>query len=625
MRTMIGALAAVMLFVGVAYGGNASEPMGEPVLEPPTMHSLGVHWIVCGDDNKNARIDFSYRKMGTSEWRKAPPLWRVEKGLHKRKDGESSVQVPDDAWLFAGSALLLEGQTEYELKLTLIDPDGGGVEKLLKQSTIGEPIAPADMKELHVVPGNGGGTGTASDPFKGIDAAMKAAGPGTRFLLHKGLYQGPIVINKSGQPGKPIILQAAGDGDAIIDGGSPVPKDVDVGPKQTGNALCLHGTRDIWIEGLTIRNAFFGINLNNAQRSIVRRCNIHDVHVGVWGSSNTQQVMTGFWISDNTVKGPLPFPCPAELWHKEFTVGIQVGGTGHVVCYNDVSNFEDAVNNSELVYPCVAIDFHNNECYDLADDGSEFDGGERNIRMFHNRYTNSLTGVSFQPVYGGPMYCFRNVYYNFRTYATKLHAAGNTVPQTGGVLLVHNTFVHSGTAWANLGGSPIVNCYSRNNIFLGTEDSNNDHALKIAEGVCIMFASPTVNCDFDYDGFSGWKKGVRFMKWNGVNYMTIEEAREKSGIEKNLIMLDPATLFASGIGIPERNKNFDAKDKTGWSTFHLNRYNPKKVDLRLKPGCAAIGHGEILEGFGGDPKVSAYLGAYAPGSELPHYGPRPKK
>ena len=113
------------------------------------------------------------------------------------------------------------------------------------------------------------------------------------------------------------------------------------------------------------------------------------------------------------------------------------------------------------------------------------------------------------------------------------------------------------------------------------------------------------------------------MKWNGVYYATPEEAKEKSGIEKNLIMLDPNTLFASGITVPTRNLTYDATTDKGWGTFELNRYDPKTIDLRLKPGCAAIGHGEILEAFGDDPKGPAYLGAYAPGSELPHYGPRP--
>ena len=229
---VIGALTACV--VTAAYAGNGSEPVGEPTLDMATLHSLGVYWGIKGDDNRNAAINFSYRKAGTQEWQKAPPLFRVEKGFNKNKDGKSSSQVPDDAWLFAGSALLLEPATAYELKLTLTDPDGGNTEKFLKQSTIAEPVAPAGMKELHVVPGNGGGTGTVSDPFQGIPAAMSAANPGTILRLHQGTYDGPVVIQKSGEEGKPIILQGAGDGEAIIDGKSPLPT-------QTGNAVALRG------------------------------------------------------------------------------------------------------------------------------------------------------------------------------------------------------------------------------------------------------------------------------------------------------------------------------------------------------------------------------------------------
>jgi len=57
----------------------------------------------------------------------------------------------------------------------------------------------------------------------------------------------------------------------------------------------------------------------------------------------------------------------------------------------------------------------------------------------------------------------------------------------------------------------------------------------------------------------------------------------------------------------------------------LNRYDPQDLDLRLKPGCGAIGAGEALEGFGDEAGSAPYLGAYAPGSELPWYGPRPEK
>src|SRR5437762_10182440 len=87
---------------------DASTP-GEPVLEPSTLHCLGVYWIVRGDANQNARVDVSYR-TGAGEWRKGASLWRVERGA-------SHLKLPDDAWLFAGSVVDLRPDTPYELKL----------------------------------------------------------------------------------------------------------------------------------------------------------------------------------------------------------------------------------------------------------------------------------------------------------------------------------------------------------------------------------------------------------------------------------------------------------------------------------------------------------------------------
>jgi len=97
--------------------------------------------------------------------------------------------------------------------------------------------------------------------------------------------------------------------------------------------------------------------------------------------------------------------------------------------------------------------------------GAELDGSERNSRNFLNRYTNSLVGISFQPVYGGPCYAFKNVHYNFRSEATKLHNGCN------GAIIVHNTFVHSGPAWVIGGSVPVKHCYTRDNLFIGTESS----------------------------------------------------------------------------------------------------------------------------------------------------------
>ena len=70
---------------------------------------------------------------------------------------------------------------------------------------------------------------------------------------------------------------------------------------------------------------------------------------------------------------------------------------------------------------CAAIDFHNNDISECTDDGSEMDYSERNTRNFLNRYTNVFQGVSVQPIFGGPVYIFRNVLYNVVMEPFKMH------------------------------------------------------------------------------------------------------------------------------------------------------------------------------------------------------------
>lgn len=140
--------------------------------------------------------------------------------------------MPDDGWLFAGSALMLEPATAYELKLTVVDSNGrkprdgkaAEMSRVVRAQTRAEPKVPSGAKRKHVVPGDGGGVGTSSNPYRGLAAAQSASEPGDVFLLHAGIYSGPWVIRHSGTLEKPIVWSSAGDGPAVIDGGGDSAK-----------------------------------------------------------------------------------------------------------------------------------------------------------------------------------------------------------------------------------------------------------------------------------------------------------------------------------------------------------------------------------------------------------------
>jgi hypothetical protein len=577
MRTFAAILAIAWLTV-TARAENVAKPAGEPVLDPPTLHCLGAYWVISGDDNKNATIAVEYRKPGDTEWKKGQPLFRVEKGAHKAEKHGTKLDVPADGWLFAGSVFWLAPATAYEMRLKLSDPDGGTAEKTLAARTIAEPAAPQGPA-YHVKPGSGGGQGTAAEPFLGLDAAQAAAKPGDTFLLHAGVYEGTFTVKKSGEPGKPIVWRGAGDGEAVIDGQGKEAK-------RPGRGISAGDVHDVWFENLTVRNADYALVGHRSARLVVRRCHFHKVDFGITCTNNDNDGVREWFIADNVMEGPCTWPRSKGIENPR---GIQVTGMGHVVCYNRIRGFADAID----TFPsqrCAAIDFHNNDVSECTDDGIEMDYSERNTRCFNNRLTNVFQGISTQPVYGGPVYIFRNAMYNVCGSVFKMHNSPS------GAIMLHNTCVKSGMPATVATDEKVRNCRYRNNLFVGTTAN---YAFECMPAMA--------DCDFDYDGFGGgpWKM---FLKWHKERYATMEEARAKAPVYKHATAVDPATAFASGVKAPEdEKKQFD---------LAVN-------DLRLKAGSAAIDAGEALPGINdGFAGKAPDLGAYELGAEMPHYGPR---
>ena len=102
---------------------------------------------------------------------------------------------------------------------------------------------------------------------------------------------------------------------------------------------------DVWIEGLTIRRGGKGIAGNGAARIVVRRCRITDVEYGIVGTRNDDDTMRDWFIADNVIEGPSTWPRTKGI---ESARGIQLTGEGHVVCYNRIRGFADAIDTFPL-------------------------------------------------------------------------------------------------------------------------------------------------------------------------------------------------------------------------------------------------------------------------------------
>ena len=239
---MGGHLGVAGLVAAVVVLGTAGRPTESLAAEVPqttpgalrsyaTIHSIGLEWDIQGDANHDATCTVQYRAQGDSAWRQALPLFRVDYAWYYAKEKAAS---PTNS--FAGSILFLRPCTEYEVQLDIRDPDGGNASRVVTVTTRSIPEIPAGGRTLHVVPGTGGGAGSATDPFRGTATAEALARPGDILLLRAGRY-GQVVFTKSGEEGgRYIVWKAAEDGAAVFD-------------QITIRAGFL------WLDGLTVRRA----------------------------------------------------------------------------------------------------------------------------------------------------------------------------------------------------------------------------------------------------------------------------------------------------------------------------------------------------------------------------------
>ena len=572
----------VPVIVGAGDAAANRSQAGEPRAEPATWHSLGVRWPVRGDANVSAGVAVQYRSRGEAAWRGALPLSRIDPDA-----GSDENRVPG-GWLFAGSIVNLVQDTEYEVALSLVDADGGSAQRVLLMRTRGEPREPAGMRVRHVVPASdaakGPGTGSVTDPFRGVRAAEAAATPGDLFLLHAGVYaEGTVVIKNHGTAEQPIIYRGAGDGEAVLDGGG------------RPQLISADRVKHVWFERLTLRNAPYLFVGHRGSHFVIRRCRLEVTKTGITAINGGYEDSRGFVITDNVIEGPTDWPRSRGI---EGINGIEVTGAGHVVAYNRLRNLGDGIHGNQAG-GLSASDIHNNDIEVATDDGIEGDYADTNVRIYRNRIANVYSGISAQPSNGGPLYIFRNVIYNAAYTPFKLHN------DTSGLLIFHNTSAVAGVPWSIRPSDETVSyIVTRNNLFLGG-------------GSPALYSTGTmVRCDFDNDGY-GWpgSHGVGallggFAQWNERVYSSADSARRSGQLYRNgAVVLSPRGHFASGLEVPGSVNT---------------RFQTEAIDARLKADSGAVDTGVPVANFN-DAFAGAApdLGCCELGQPLPRYGPRP--
>lgn len=639
MTKLFTLLAIFALAPGVRAANGVTA--GQLVVEPPTLICLGFEWDITGDENRNATVEVAYRASGQTAWRDAMPLLRMGGERIMR----APYTVPDR---FAGSLLDLEPDTEYEVRLTMKDPDGvtGQAAQNVKVRTRGEPKAAAGGRTLHVYPLTWGNRPKLEPNFTGLMAAyngyvgtgdwnvvaLHKIEPGDTILLHGGLYKGDrhnyvdpygltfdgtYLLNAKGTAEKPIVIKAAGDGEVIFDGDGAF------------RLFDVMGTAYHIFDGITFRNAEVAVwagvkEVTGATGLTVRNCRFEGVGIGIEDQFAGSR---DYYIADNVFLGrddhyrTLGWASPGVYGAHPINsyYAIKVYGAGHVIAHNAVAFFHDGISISTYGLPeaardqwATAIDIYNNDIHVTGDDFIEGDGGVHNIRIMRNRGFNAAhTGLSAQPIFGGPAYYIRNVVYNTPVALKFSNPAG--------VFVLHNTIVAEDTT-----NQQVSNAHFANNLFMGT-----GRPSAIAN-----LGGPTTYSTYDYDGFRPNPGVDAPYLWSGARVGGPAPAAPVEGGRGRGNQAQPfRTLadFAAATGQETHGieVDFDIFEKVSAPTPPPNAGVPGKpyeagdFDFRLKAGSKAVDAGtkipNVNDNFAGR---APDLGAYEAGQPLPVYGPR---
>ncbi len=528
---------------------------GEAVAPYPTLENLSIEWPVSGDDNANGVVTVRFRSAGGDAWRTGLPLRRVPAG-----------EAEDFSWenRHAGSVFGLSPATTYEIELTLDDPDGGSTTASLQATTRPVPVVPADATIVPVTP----------DDF---EERLSQAAPGEVLLLADGNYP-EFSLDNDGEPGRPIVLRAANERMAVIQG-----------------RIELLGRSHVFLEGLSIQGR---VRINDSQGIVVRRCLIQTEDFGIvaYGDGSTNGYFCDNEIEGSTVWGNGSVGADGDNLGE----GIELAGPGNVVCRNRVSGFRDCISTMEddEAVNQVSLDVYRNDLSVCGDDAVEADFTMGNCRVYENQIHDSFVGISSQPGLGGPSYFIRNVMYNVIYSPFKLHRG------SVGDVALHNSVVKCGDAMPVFTDDVWSAAWFRNNLFIGGTGGDDYGGYSNGDGAVANMRAAAADCDFDYDGFGSIGTGEFRGIIGETRFESLQELRA-STTEAHAVQVD-MSVFAESVAFPETP--FPALGAP---------------DLHLQSGGAAIDAGEVLsninDDFAGD---APDLGAYELGASPIDYGPQ---
>lgn len=541
----------------------------------PTYESMSVYLSFDDDDDGDNSATMEYRQVGAGSFITGMDMVVDRRDIVQNDKTKLDPNPFKNQW--RASLLGLQAGTDYEVQVTVSDPDGGDIVVTETMFTWTETaLIPSTGNTFYVsdADGSDGDDGSESNPWKTMQNAVDSVSAGDTILVKAGTYNENVTIDNdagvaSGTPSNYITLRNFQSDIVTIQlGGSSTDR---------GNAG-INVNASYWrVKGFTIQGGNTGMRAGEDSTNLIFEDNFINGYGDKGAGIELGGLLTGSSFSpDTNVKN---ITVQNNIIHVDTVQNQDRGGIesltnkgGHVIRDNTVkflhggagNHGEDCIihiENLEYDDGWKDTDIYRNVCDRTTDDGIELDGMNVNLRVWENLITGSNVGFSIGPSMGGPTYIFRNTVYDIERWWSLCIGIKYGRGSSGEVFFYHNTFHMRGSACDNKGlsiadfaGPRSSGVHLRNNIFWFPD-----------RGIAISDAAAD-DLDSDYNLWYD-EGGGTFAKYDGASYSDISALRTGTGFEINGIVGNP--LFA----------------------------DPDGLDWTLEPGSPAIDAGVIIQGF----------------------------
>ena len=437
----------VLISMFASFASYAQLPLGTLAVDgAPTPEQVALVLPVTGTLPTTATATVRYKPTASSTWIIGHPLFRV-----RPEFADSGGPTVED--VFAWPILDLTPATSYDLEVTVTSA-GTSVVKTLTTSTRTLP-ATSGATTITIAAGSSVST---------IQSAINGAPAGAVVEIQDGTYNlsGTLSVqNTNGTNSNPVYVRGASRNGTVL--------------SRSGTVIQLLAMSNVVFERMTLRGSGVdsGVNASSTgvaffdgvapqSRVTIRNMTITGVDRGIVAPAEVDEIL----LYDNTLVGnnqwTQDFYAPASggapgagdgtpdvsqnvFWNDD---GIGIPGQSNCAFNNTIKGFGDTFTLSVgSNHPTTrGVFYYRNDSAMSGDDYFEADFGFRNIALYDSRSRNSMTALSLDPLYGGPLVFARNVFINIGRTPFKWNS-----PNTG-QFVYNNTMVMTAKANGDVSG-----------------------------------------------------------------------------------------------------------------------------------------------------------------------------